>query len=107
MKFDVLLADDAERDIGDIYSYVALYDAPEKAERLLVALERACDSLADFPTRCHIPKELEPLGITEYREIEYKPYRVIYRIEEKRVIVYCVLDGRRDMQSLLQRRLVR
>jgi toxin ParE1/3/4 len=32
---------------------------------------------------------------------------VIYPIFGARVIVYCVLDGRRDMQSLLQRRLTR
>jgi len=47
------------------------------------------------------------LGIAEFREVHYKPYRVIDRIFSARVVVYCVLDGTRDMQSLLQRRLTR
>jgi toxin ParE1/3/4 len=47
------------------------------------------------------------VGIAEYREVHYKPYRIIYRIHARTVIVYCVLDGRRDMQTLLQHRLLR
>jgi len=45
--------------------------------------------------------------MSEFREAHYKPYRVIYRIVDTQVIVYCVVDGRRDMQSFLQRRLLR
>ena len=46
------------------------------------------------------------LGIREYREIFFKPYRIIYRIMKKNVYVLLIVDGRRDMQSLLQRRLL-
>ena len=107
MPFKVLLSKEAERDIEDIHRYVAQHDALEKADRLLIALEEACRALAVLPGRGHVPKELQPLGMTEFREVHHKPYRVIYRIAGQRVIVYCVLDGRRDMQSLLLRRLVR
>jgi toxin ParE1/3/4 len=46
------------------------------------------------------------LGIREYRETFFKPYRAIYRIVERRMIVFVVADGRRDMQTLLARRLL-
>ncbi|RPJ74031.1 MAG: type II toxin-antitoxin system RelE/ParE family toxin, partial [Desulfobacteraceae bacterium] len=36
----------------------------------------------------------------------FKPYRIIYRVMDKNVYVLLVVDGRRDMQSLLQRRLL-
>ena len=107
MSFEVLLSGDAERDIEDIYLYVARTDAVEKAGRLLTALEQTCFGLSEMPERGNIPKELEALGITDFREVHYLPYRVIYRVADRQVIVYCVLDGRRDMRSLLQRRLVR
>jgi len=32
---------------------------------------------------------------------------VIYQLIGRNVFVHCVLDGRRDMQSLLERRLLR
>lgn len=107
MPFEVLLSEDAERDLEDIYRYVARRDTIDKANRLLVALEETCLGLSEFPERGNVPRELEPLGMTEFREVHYKPYRAIYRIVGRKVVVYCVLDGRRDMQTLLRQRLIR
>ena len=36
----------------------------------------------------------------------FKPYRVTYRVLDKKVVIYVMADGRRDMQSLLSRRLL-
>lgn len=79
MTFEVLLSDDAARDIEDMYRYIAEHDAIEKADHVLETLETICDSLVEFPERGNVPKELRALGITEFRETHYKPYRVIYR----------------------------
>jgi toxin ParE1/3/4 len=107
MSFEVFLSGDAERDIEEIYRYIAVQDGIARAEKVLGNLQDACAKLIDYPARGNVPKELRPLGIDEYREVHYKPYRVIYRITGRKVIVYCVVDGRRDMQTLLQRRLLR
>lgn len=107
MPFKVFLVEDAERDIEDIYRYIAEHDSIENAGRVVNALEQLCARLAELPQRGNIPKELRGLGITEYREVHHNPYRVIYRVFERRVVIYAVLDGRRDMQSLLQIRLLR
>jgi toxin ParE1/3/4 len=64
------------------------------------------ESLATFPERGSHTKELLALGIREYRQSFFKPYRVIYRVIGKQVIIYVIADGRRDMQSLLLRRLL-
>jgi toxin ParE1/3/4 len=64
------------------------------------------DSVAASPERGQLPRELSTLGIQEYRQVFFKPYRVIYRHIERRVIIYLIADGRRDMQSLLSRRLL-
>jgi toxin ParE1/3/4 len=63
-------------------------------------------SLSEFPERGTYPKELLALGIREYREIFFKPYRIIYRVMHNIVYALLIVDGRRDMQSLLQRRLL-
>ena len=107
MAFRVVLVDHAERDIEDIHGYVAQNDSVARADRLLDALEELCNSLAELPEHGNAPQELRDLGITEYREVRYKPYRVIYRIIGDEVVIHCVIDGRRDMESLLQRRLLR
>ena len=107
MRFTVKVVIDAESDLFDIYSYVAQHDSFEKADRLLNNLEKTIMRLGTTPLRGNYPPELERVGVFEYREIFYKPYRIIYQVVKKDVYVYCVLDGRRDLQDLLQYRLLR
>ena len=106
MPFEVFLTADAARDLDEIYQYIALHDAPGKAEHVLTGIEKAFDSLSETPDRGVTPKELLDLGIRDYREIFFKPYRVIYRVFGNVVHVFLIADGRRDMQTLLQRRLL-
>jgi toxin ParE1/3/4 len=107
MPYAVFLTADAARDLEELYDYVALHDAPEKAEHLLERIEKTFSSLSEYPERGTYPKELSALGIHEYREVLFKPYRVIYQVVNDRVYVLLIADGRRDMQTLLQRRLLK
>ena len=106
MRFKVLLTEDAERDLEDIYVYVAEFDCRQKADYVLDRLLEVTDSLATSPERGLVPRELAALGIQEYRQVFFKPYRVIYRQLDQQVVVYVIADGRRDMQSLLSRRML-
>ncbi|MBA4423425.1 MAG: plasmid stabilization protein [Syntrophus sp. (in: bacteria)] len=106
MSFAVLLTNDAARDLEEIYNFIALHDAPQKADYVLKKVEKAFSTLSEFPERGAYPKELVALGIREYREIFFKPYRIIYRVIDKNIYVLLIVDGRRDMQTLLQRRLL-
>jgi toxin ParE1/3/4 len=106
MPFAVLLTNDAARDLDEIYEYIALHDAPQKADDVLDQIEKAFSGLSESPERGARPNELLSLGIREYREVFFKPYRIIYRVMDKNVYVLLIVDGRRDMQSLLQRRLL-
>lgn len=106
MRFEVLLTEDANRDLEDIYTYVAEHDAPGRAEDLLKRIEGVIKSLSTQPERGSYPKELSALGIRAYRQRFYKPYRIIYRVVGKKVYIYLIADGRRDFQALLARRLL-
>ena len=106
MPFAVLLTNDAARDLDEIYNYIALHDAPQKADSVLEQIEKAFSTLSESPERGAYPKELLPLGIREYREVFFKPYRIIYRVMDKKVYFLLIVDGRRDMQLLLLRRLL-
>ncbi len=106
MPFAVFLTDDAARDLEDLYDYIALHDAPGKADHVLEQLEKAFAGLSENPRRGTCPKELRAIGLREYREIFFKPYRIIYRVIAENVYVFVIADGRRDMQALLQRRLL-
>ena len=106
MPFAVLLTNDAARDLNELYDYIAVHDSPRKADYVLERIEKVLSTLSEFPERGVYPKELLKLGIREYREIFFKPYRIIYRVIDKKVYVLLSVDGRRDMHALLQRRLL-
>jgi toxin ParE1/3/4 len=73
---------------------------------VLDRIEDVLQSLATFSERGSPPKELLQLGIRDYLQTYFKPYRVIYRVVGQRVYVYLIVDGRRDLQTPLARRLL-
>jgi len=105
-KYEVLLTQGAEQDLESIYDYIAEFDCKANADRVLDRLLDIVESLSSFPERGAYPKELIALGIRDYRQTAFKPYRVIYRVIGQKVYIYVIADGRRDMQSLLSRRLL-
>jgi toxin ParE1/3/4 len=106
MSFQVVLTEDAERDLDDLISYITRIDSPRNAERVLGRILEIAASLTIEPTRGSTPNELRGLGDSEYRQVFFKPYRLIYRVVALQVVVYLIADGRRDMQTLLARRLL-
>lgn len=106
MIFEVLLTDDAVEDLLQLDGYISKNDSPEKAEYVLDKIEESLNKLSHLPERGTYPKELSGLGIREYRETFFKPYRIIYRILGNKVYVYLIVDGRRDLQTLLNRRIL-
>jgi toxin ParE1/3/4 len=106
MRYKVLLTAGAENDLEDLHRHIAEHDSPGSADYVLDKLMEVAESLAAFPERGSHPRELLALGIREYRQTLFKPYRVIYRVIGKQVIIYLIADSRRDLQSLLSRRLL-
>lgn len=106
MSYKVLLTAGAERDLESIYDYIAEHDSQENADHVLDKLLEVVATLSTFPERGSHPKELLALGIREYRQAHFKPYRLIYRVIGKQVFIYIIADGRRDMQALLSRRML-
>jgi len=107
MRYQVYVVVEAEEDIFDIYRYVLRADGRDRADHVLHELQATCQSLGEMPRRGNNPPELEGVGVRGYREVHFKPYRIIYEITGRKVFIHCVLDGRRSVQELLERRLLR
>ncbi|MDP1697750.1 MAG: type II toxin-antitoxin system RelE/ParE family toxin [Xanthomonadaceae bacterium] len=105
-KFKALLTEGAEQDLEAIHDYICGFDCVASANTVLDELMDVVESLSKFPGRGSYPKELVGLGIKEYRQTLFKPYRVIYRVTGSQIIIYLIADGHRDMQSVLARRLL-
>jgi toxin ParE1/3/4 len=107
MSHNVIVLPEAKDDLVEIYLHVAECDSIGKADALLGKLEERCLSLGSSPERGHVVPELKRIHVEGFREVHFKPYRFIYQVISKKVYIHAVLDGRRELQELLERRVLR
>jgi len=106
VPYRVLLTRDAVNDLEELDTWISTHDSPERADYVIDRINDVFQKFTELPERGTYPKELSALGIHEFKEVFFKPYRIIYRVERRTVYIYLIADGRRDMQTLLSRRLL-
>ena len=104
--FEVVVSKEAEEDLDSIYRYLVRSSGVEQANCIEDRLIEGILSLEKTPGRGKCPPEMLNLGITDYREIQLPPWRIFYGIEQDKVGVVAIIDGRRNVAELLQRRLL-
>ena len=95
----------AWRDLEEIVAWISENDSDAKADYVLDQIVQTAESIAAMPHRGTRPKELPPGLQAEFRQVFFKPYRVIYEITPALIVVHLIADRRRDLRSLLMRRL--
>ncbi len=102
----VFTAPEARADLLSIFEYLLKEEGLELAEKTVLELETSILSLRTLSERGKYPPELLAEGITLFREIQCYPWRIFYRALDSEVWVLAVLDGRRNIASLLPQRLL-
>jgi plasmid stabilization system protein ParE len=102
--FRVDWAEVARRDLFAIIDYLVERN-PDAAAPTIGRLERRAAALKRSPERGRVIPELARLQLREYRELIVPPYRLVYRVSGRRVLVLGVLDSRRNLEDLLLDRL--
>jgi len=105
-KYKINVVSSAIVDLQNIVDYISL-DNPSIASNILDKLEKRIDSLKEYPVRGRIIPELASHNIIEYRELIETPWRIIYKVVEHEVFVFAVVDGRRNIQDILLRKLLK
>jgi addiction module RelE/StbE family toxin len=103
--YDIVWAETAENDLCGIIEYLAK-DNPSQAKKIFNKIKRAASGLYHSPKRGRIIPELQEQGLLQYRELIISPWRVMYRISGKTVLVLSVLDSRRNVEDILLGRLI-
>lgn len=106
MTFAVKFTPGARKDLRSIHDYIVRNDSPEHADYVARKIIEEALSLAAAPARGAHPAELLALGRRDVRQVFFKPYRILYKVHGETIFIAVIADGRRDMQSLLARRLI-
>ncbi len=104
--FTVFLTHEARNDLAAIGDYIASHQSGAEALATIEKIETRIASLAEFPLRGSIPRELEEMGNRDHRQLLVTPYRIVYRVLDTAVFVLLIADGRRNMRALLRYRIL-
>ncbi len=105
-KHQVFWTKQAKIDLMEIIEYIAV-DSKTIAIEKLHQIQQKAQKLQEMPDKGRVIPELERQNVTRYRELIISPWRIMYKIEQKKVYVLAVMDGRRNIEDILLQRQLR
>jgi toxin ParE1/3/4 len=109
MTYRVVFTDAALQDLDEIADTIANLHSVRQVLYVVREIRKRVETLKVFPGRgAHLPEliDLGARGTMDYRQLHWKPYRIVYFVSAKGVNIMLIVDGRRDMSALLMKRLV-
>ncbi len=107
MSLSAVFLKSAEQDVKELKHYTVNNFGKETWQATLGRLRDSINTLQNHPHTGKIPDELTALDPPQYRQIISGMNRIIYEIRQKTIYIHVVCDSRRDMQGLLNRRVLR
>ena len=105
-NLEVLWTKNAEYDLEEIIEYIKT-DSVNAAKDIFFEIKEQCNSLSHFPASRRVVPELQHIGILRYRELIYKRWRIVYKIESEKIYILIVVDSSRDIEDILFNRLLK
>jgi len=96
----------AEADLKSLKHYITRNFGKDVWATCYDGIKKSVTIIQDHPKAGKIPPELESLHIGQYRQILSGMNRIIYEVRGDMAYIHMVCDTRRDLQSLLMKRIV-
>lgn len=106
MKFKLLILEDAQEDMKDLRRYIVRGFGAETWKPTSVQLAVTFESIKVSPQSGFVPAELSDFGGLSCREALSGQNRIIYEVRGDTIYIHVVTDTRRDLRTLLQKRLL-
>jgi toxin ParE1/3/4 len=107
MDCKVVFLHQAELDLIELKKYIINNFSTKSWQATFKKIKNSIHLLKKTPEAGSIPPELEKLQLNQYRQIIVGMNRIIYEIRKKTIFIHIVCDTRKDMQTLLAKRLLR
>lgn len=107
MSFRVVFLRSAEHDLKELRAYILRNFGKDIWQASYGKIKDTVNTLATFPLEGKIPEEIECLNLTQFRQVLSGMNRIVYEVRQETIYIHIVCDTRKDMRSLLTRRLLR
>jgi plasmid stabilization system protein ParE len=105
-NYQVIWTNNAKYDLENIIEYIKI-NSISNAKKIFLEIKEKCSNLYYFPLKCRVVPQLQQIGIVKYRELIHKRWRIIYKIDNKKVYILIVVDSNRNVEDLLFQRLLK
>ncbi len=106
MKYHVVFLEQAERDLYELKHYILDHFSSIIWQQCYANLKKSIKMLQLFPASGSILPELHALNLTQYRQVISGKNRIVYEVRETTIYIHIVCDTRKDLHSLLFRRML-
>lgn len=106
MTIKVVLLQSAESDIKNLRGYVVKNFGMNAWHVTSRKLRESIAAIKSRPESGSMPGELSKLGLAQYRQVLSGMNRIVYELRGDTAYVHLICDTRRDLQSMLTRRLL-
>lgn len=97
----------AEEDLKDLRRYQIKSFGKPAWQEAFQKIKDSVQTIQTLPQGGAVPDELADLTLQQYRQVISGMNRIIYEVREEVIYIHIVCDTRRDMRTLLSRRLLR
>lgn len=104
-KYKVYWTQAARSDLESIVSFI-IQNNSDTAFSIYSEIRQKAEMLRLFPGKGRNIPELKQAGLKNYREVIYKVWRIIYRVQDNEIFITAVFDGRRNFEDILLDRLL-
>lgn len=102
----VLWSRDAGDDLMEIITFIADRSGKPAGREIYSRIRERVQSAKEFPSTGRVVPELAAIGIADIRELIEPPWRVFYRVHQDELRVLSVIDGRRNLEEILYRKVI-
>lgn len=106
MKKKIVWSQDASDDLIDIVTYIKEKSGKNIANEIYQRIINHVEKIDIFPEGGRVIPELISIGVIDIREIIENPWRIFYRITSKEIQIISVIDGRRNVEEILFRKVI-
>ena len=106
MKQKIVWSQDANDDLIDIVTYIKEKSGKNVATEIYERIINHVEKIEIFPEAGRVIPELMSIGVIDIREIIETPWRIFYRITSTDIQIISVIDGRRNVEELLYKKVI-
>lgn len=106
MAKNIVWSQDASDDLIDIVTYIKEKAGKTVAKKIFESIIGKVEKIEVLPEIGRIVPELQSVGIIDVREIIEKHWRVFYRVSGNEIQITSIIDGRRNVEELLYKKII-